>query len=258
MFHEESHDIPSSLHKWRPSTLELVLPTDAADALSGDGQPIDLVITLGGDGTVLRVSSLFSTGPVPPVLSFSMGTLGFLLPFRALFSSSRPTALIELVFWLARGVTYATRTSMLSCTSCASPVLAGLLCNVFLCALHMALAFNFHSRYCRADIGSFETAIQHVFLGQATVLPRMRLACKFYDRDGLEFDGCGSGGWQVMNEVTLHRGRSPHLTTVDSYVDGQHLTEAVVSLHLFAAFLRVQHLQIAMFCALSFASLTSL
>lgn len=31
-----------------------------------------------------------------------------------------------------------------------------------------------------------------------------------------------------MNEVTLHRGRSPHLTTVDSYVDGQHLTEAVV------------------------------
>ena len=30
-----------------------------------------------------------------------------------------------------------------------------------------------------------------------------------------------------MNEVTLHRGRSPHLTTIDSFVDGQHLTEAV-------------------------------
>jgi len=43
---------------------------------------IDLVIALGGDGTILRTSSLFRTGPVPPVLSFSMGTLGFLLPFR--------------------------------------------------------------------------------------------------------------------------------------------------------------------------------
>lgn len=39
-------------------------------------------MTLGGDGTILHASSLFRTGAVPPVLSFSMGTLGFLLPFR--------------------------------------------------------------------------------------------------------------------------------------------------------------------------------
>ena len=31
-----------------------------------------------------------------------------------------------------------------------------------------------------------------------------------------------------MNEISLHRGRSPHLTSVDAYVDGQHLTAAVV------------------------------
>jgi hypothetical protein len=36
-------------------------------------------------------------------------------------------------------------------------------------------------------------------------------------------------GWQVMNEVTLHRGRNTHLTIGDAYFDGQHLTEAVVS-----------------------------
>lgn len=35
--------------------------------------------------------------------------------------------------------------------------------------------------------------------------------------------------WQVMNEVALHRGSSSHLNTIDIYVDGQHLTEAVVS-----------------------------
>ena len=48
---------------------------------------IDLVITLGGDGTILHASSLFKVGAVPPVLSFSMGTLGFLLPFRKLLLS---------------------------------------------------------------------------------------------------------------------------------------------------------------------------
>ena len=35
-----------------------------------------------------------------------------------------------------------------------------------------------------------------------------------------------------MNEVAIHRGRYPHLSVVDAYVDGQHLTEAVVSLRL--------------------------
>jgi NADH kinase len=42
----------------------------------------DLVVTIGGDGTILHVSSLFDSGAVPPVLSFSLGTLGFLLPFN--------------------------------------------------------------------------------------------------------------------------------------------------------------------------------
>jgi len=41
---------------------------------------IDLVICLGGDGTLLHVSSLFQRS-CPPVLSFNMGSLGFLCPF---------------------------------------------------------------------------------------------------------------------------------------------------------------------------------
>ncbi|PVU92798.1 hypothetical protein BB561_003605 [Smittium simulii] len=41
---------------------------------------IEFIITLGGDGTLLKASSLFQC-KMPPVLSFSMGTLGFLLPF---------------------------------------------------------------------------------------------------------------------------------------------------------------------------------
>lgn len=41
----------------------------------------DLIVTLGGDGTTLRAVSVFLNTRVPPVLSFALGTLGFLLPF---------------------------------------------------------------------------------------------------------------------------------------------------------------------------------
>ncbi|KAH8841592.1 hypothetical protein MCOR27_000581 [Pyricularia oryzae] len=53
----------------------------ASDASSTHSFPnkIDLVTTLGGDGTILRAASLFSLqASVPPILSFSMGSVGFL------------------------------------------------------------------------------------------------------------------------------------------------------------------------------------
>ncbi|KAH3663940.1 hypothetical protein WICMUC_005879 [Wickerhamomyces mucosus] len=51
------------------------------DFIKDYGSSIDLVITLGGDGTVLYVSSLFQRS-VPPVISFSLGSLGFLTSFE--------------------------------------------------------------------------------------------------------------------------------------------------------------------------------
>lgn len=33
----------------------------------------------------------------------------------------------------------------------------------------------------------------------------------------------------LMNEVALHRASSPHMTMVDAFVDGKHLTQAIVS-----------------------------
>ncbi|WEW61036.1 NAD+ kinase [Emydomyces testavorans] len=50
------------------------------DLVSQSPQLIDFVITLGGDGTVLYASWLFQH-IVPPVLSFSLGSLGFLTKF---------------------------------------------------------------------------------------------------------------------------------------------------------------------------------
>lgn len=153
-------------------------------------EKIDLVVTLGGDGTILHAASLFSLGAVPPVLSFSMGTLGFLLPFRM----------------CTRQCQDATKHAI--------------------------------------DIDDFVKGLEAVFQGKATILNRMRLSCMFYDKDRKKI-GFGDDGWdktvqvcthdadtilewQVMNEIALHRGSSPHLNTIDIYVDGQHLTEAVV------------------------------
>ncbi|KAG9088840.1 NADH kinase pos5 [Ceratobasidium sp. 370] len=111
-----------------------------------DKPEIDLIITLGGDGTILHASSLFNTGPVPPVLSFSMGTLGFLLPFH---------------------------------------------------------------------INSLPTALDDVFSGTATVLPRMRLACTFYDERGkLIHDETGTAPLQVMNEISP-KSRAPAEVSMD-------------------------------------------
>ncbi|WRT64061.1 uncharacterized protein IL334_000989 [Kwoniella shivajii] len=121
-----------------------------------------LVLTLGGDGTILHVSNLFSQGECPPVLSFSMGSLGFLLPFH---------------------------------------------------------------------IASLASTIRDTLHGPVSILNRMRLACTPLSTNRKPLDRCtkpvGEAGWQVMNEVTLHRGRHAHLTVVDAYFDGQHLTEAV-------------------------------
>mmetsp|Transcript_3563 Transcript_3563/g.6235 ORF Transcript_3563/g.6235 Transcript_3563/m.6235 type:complete len:671 (-) Transcript_3563:242-2254(-) len=41
---------------------------------------IDLVVCLGGDGLIMHVSTLFNTA-CPPVISFNLGSLGFLTPF---------------------------------------------------------------------------------------------------------------------------------------------------------------------------------
>ncbi|XP_069893200.1 NAD kinase isoform X1 [Dipodomys merriami] len=55
---------------------------------------IDLIICLGGDGTLLYASSLFQ-GSVPPVMAFHLGSLGFLTPFNFENFQSQVTQVIE-------------------------------------------------------------------------------------------------------------------------------------------------------------------
>lgn len=52
-------------------------PFRSTDILSFKPNDIDLIITLGGDGTLLYAASLFQYS-MPPIIAFSMGSLGFL------------------------------------------------------------------------------------------------------------------------------------------------------------------------------------
>ncbi|KAI0417525.1 ATP-NAD kinase-like domain-containing protein [Xylaria grammica] len=66
---DEDPRFPSMLHYWSP------------DLCWSHPEKFDLVCTLGGDGTVLFTSWLFQR-IVPPVISFSLGSLGFLTSFE--------------------------------------------------------------------------------------------------------------------------------------------------------------------------------
>lgn len=122
----------------------------------------DFVVTLGGDGSILHVSSLFDQSAVPPVLSFSLGTLGFLLPY---------------------------------------------------------------------DIHCFPAALDDVLHSRLTLLLRMRMSMTLWDDAPgqclLLSDEQYCREVHFMNEVVLHRGREPHMTTMDAYVNGEHLTRTI-------------------------------
>ncbi|KAJ5032527.1 uncharacterized protein L3040_009128 [Drepanopeziza brunnea f. sp. 'multigermtubi'] len=70
----------SSLLEERPRFQHL-LKYWKPDMCRNQPEKFDLVLTLGGDGTVLFTSWLFQ-GIVPPILSFSLGSLGFLTNFE--------------------------------------------------------------------------------------------------------------------------------------------------------------------------------
>jgi NAD+ kinase len=77
--HSKRFDAPSLLAK--QEKFGKMLKYWTPDLCWSSPEKFDLVLTLGGDGTVLFTSWLFQR-VVPPVLSFSLGSLGFLTNFE--------------------------------------------------------------------------------------------------------------------------------------------------------------------------------
>jgi NADH kinase len=158
----------------------------------------DLVCTLGGDGTLLRASSLFShASSVPPVLSFAMGTLGFLGEFK--FAEYKRA--FREVYMSGAPDTYA---------ASAAPADPEPTSN----SSHSPLSY---SDLRGKTMGSNRTA---------RVLLRNRLKVGVFAPDGSRIGGHDHDTY-ALNEVTLHRGSSPHLKIIDVYINNRFLTEAV-------------------------------
>ncbi|PWY70172.1 ATP-NAD kinase [Aspergillus heteromorphus CBS 117.55] len=174
---------------------------------------VDLTVTLGGDGTILHASSLFATCcNVPPVLSFSMGTLGFLSEWKL---AEYKRAFRE-VYMSGAGV--GDRASVLGDPKPGSEDES-------------------------PELGAGPTGWSSVrgksmgLTRGARILMRNRLKVGLFTADGSPVpreaksvsmpNTLDGQGMYVMNEVLLHRGKEPHLAVLDVYVGGRFLTEAV-------------------------------
>ena len=158
----------------------------------------DIVSTFGGDGTILHASSLFANSPeVPPILSFSMGTLGFLGEWKF---SDHKRAFREVYM---SGATSQIHTRELRSTESDTS---------------SATWISPRGRC----MGSGRTA---------RVLMRNRLNIGIYDAGGTQVNtkksAKSSHEIHAMNEVIIHRGRDPHHAIVEVFVGGRFLTEAV-------------------------------
>ncbi|KAG2412684.1 hypothetical protein HFD88_010241 [Aspergillus terreus] len=173
----------------------------------------DLTVTLGGDGTILHASSLFATCfNVPPVLSFSMGTLGFLSEWK--FAEYKRA--FREVYMSGAGV--GDRASVLESARTATED----------APRESSMGPTGWSSIRGKSMGSGRGA---------RILMRNRLKVGLFMADGTPVgqdansvplrSTLGSEGVYVMNEVLLHRGKEPHLAVVDVYVGGRFLTEAV-------------------------------
>ncbi|RKP30307.1 ATP-NAD kinase [Metschnikowia bicuspidata] len=145
----------------------------------------DMIVALGGDGTTLRAVSAFLNGSVPPVLSFAMGTLGFLLPFDF-------TKFKETIRCVIESRSKALHRKRLECHV------------VRKSEPNEALSAADGSQTAVADELNDELALQH------------RLApYNQHHNSHMLF---------AMNDIYLHRGSQPNLVQLDIYIDNEFLT----------------------------------
>lgn len=195
---------------------QLSFPIYVSDSPSSIADKIDVIATFGGDGTVLRAASLFKLhGSVPPILSFSMGTLGFLgewdfgehkKAWREMYMSGSNVAVRDAA--VPRGERDKIDGS--------------------------AASYSGWERMKGKSQGAHRAS---------KVLLRHRIKADIFDRAGNNINHevsdtlaseaeSGMAGTKeaspslrAINEISVHRGSHPHLAVIDIYQNGHFLTE---------------------------------
>ncbi|TQS34715.1 hypothetical protein Golomagni_04889 [Golovinomyces magnicellulatus] len=179
------------------STLQdkLNFPLYVSDHRSNMADKVDVIATFGGDGTVLRAASLFKLhGSVPPILSFSMGTLGFLgewnfaehkKAWREMYMSGSDVA-------VARDAAFPRGTDSDDIDQVSSP--------------HEAWAHIFDR-----SGNNINNRVSNTLSNQ--------------HKSGIAEPTEVSPSLRAINEISVHRGSHPHLAIIDIYQNGHFLTE---------------------------------
>lgn len=209
----------SHLHTTYPN-IRLVTEPNAASALHSSlpfpiytaenpaslAQKVDLTTTFGGDGTILHASSLFAaSSSVPPVLAFSMGTLGFLGEWK--FPDYK-RAFREVYM---------------------SGLNAGLRSHVFADSLNpsSSAASLADPQHPARDISASSLRGKSTDNPRsARVLLRNRLKVALYSSAG-DLITPPDSPTHALNEIILHRGAAPHLAHIAISVSSRHLTYAI-------------------------------
>ncbi|KZZ99709.1 ATP-NAD kinase family protein [Moelleriella libera RCEF 2490] len=184
---------------------------------------IDVIATFGGDGTVLRAASLFKLhGSVPPILSFSMGTLGFLGEWK--FADHKKA-------WREM---YMSGSHLAVAQRAAVPRSDGRDDHYMKEMDDDDASLNGWDRV-RGKSQGFHRATK--------ILLRHRIKADIYDRAGEKInhrvsDELASAhktsiagtkeqspSLRAINEISVHRGSHPHLAIIDIYQNGHFLTE---------------------------------
>ncbi|KAI0003588.1 ATP-NAD kinase [Xylariaceae sp. FL0662B] len=202
---------------------------------------IDLMATLGGDGTILRAASLFSLhASVPPILSFSMGSLGFLgewkfeeykRAWREVYMSGSRVAMSDLQDPHTQAATHPQRREpegqeeQLRLHRNWERVRGKI--------MGPTRSSKILLRH-RLKVGVYDAAGRCVNsqLMPTSTAPRIPTGLEESDDDSPSSTsplapGTTTPPFHAINELVIHRGPNPHLAIIDVYVNNHFLTEAV-------------------------------
>ena len=153
---------------------------------SADLEDADLIVTLGGDGTIMYASHIFS-GPVPPILPVAGGSMGFLTPF------AREEMLEAVLIALGLKEVHLEEENIRGNKNGEEITPRPMYSDI------EPLAFGNNNQIC--------------------ISMRMRLDCRIFGSDGTLL-----ARYAVLNEVVIDRGSSPYLASLECFCDDVHLT----------------------------------
>lgn len=213
-----------------------IYTADSTDSATQFPNKIDLVTTLGGDGTILRAASLFSLQPsVPPILSFSMGSLGFLgewkfhefkRAWRQVYMSGSSVAMEDLVDPHTQTAKAQARIKGIDDKTNIETGTEEPLYTAWASVRGKSMGPNRTSKILlrhRIRVGVYDTEGNNI---NGQLVPTVTADAHHGPLDAQSAVETPPM-FHAINELLLHRGGQPHLAIIDVFVNNHFLTEAI-------------------------------